>query len=449
MQTNNFFLNNSNDPFATNVTKDIFLEQKRIKVTIVTTYICIALCLIFSTLYWFREIVELAYIFVVFLFVYLSALFLIKNNNIKIAKPVLFFGVLFHTFMLSVFIGKFFDVRALYIPILIIPFLIYNIKENWMVHISVLVSLVVILLVYNVKHLPNFTKSYDIIIYNEIHYTLNIICIICMIVLSYLFQYVTNFSENELKEINEKLISSENELIKANQLKDQLIQIIAHDVRSPLASVQGVVELLKNDQLDKKDLELIADRFQKTANYTNNMLEELLEWTNSQSNKFEQHIIEFDLHSLAEKLFKNYQIKAEEKNLSLIYEGPNEIYIKSDPQLLEVVIRNLLTNAIKFSFPNNTIKIAIEKNPTKNHLLMHVIDNGVGIDQSKMTILFDSDVNKIKRGTFNEKGTGVGLLICKNLCNVLGVQIFAQSIPLVETRFTLKISTENSQPTNR
>jgi signal transduction histidine kinase len=194
---------------------------------------------------------------------------------------------------------------------------------------------------------------------------------------------------------------------------------------------------------------LIADRFQKTASYTNTMLEELLEWTNSQSNKFEQHVIEFDLHSLAEKLFKNYQIKAEEKNLSLIYEGPNEIYIKSDPQLLEVVIRNLLTNAIKFSFPNNTIKIAIEKNPIKDHLLMHVIDNGIGIDQSKMKILFDSDVNKIKRGTFNEKGTGVGLLICKNLCNVLGVQIFAQSTPLVETRFTLKISTENSQPTNR
>jgi signal transduction histidine kinase len=447
MQTNKFLLNKMNDSVITLTVNDKLSDLKRSKVTLITSYICIVLCIVFSTLYWYREIFELAFIFAFFLLVYLSALYLIKKERIKIAKPILFFGVLFHTFMLSVFIGKFFDVRALYIPILIIPFLIYNIKENWMVHISVVVSLIVILLVYNVKYLPNFSKSYDIVIYNEIHYTLNILCILCMVVLSYLFQYVTSISENELKNLNEKLTHSEEELIKANQLKDQLIQIIAHDVRSPLASVQGVVELLKNDQLDKKDLELIADQFQKTASYTNSMLEELLEWTNSQSNKFEQHVIEFDIHSLAEKLFKNYQVKAEEKNLSLIYEGPNQMYIKTDPQLLEVIIRNLLTNAIKFSFPNNTIKIAIEKNPLTNYLLLHVIDNGVGIEQNKMKALFDNDMNKIKRGTFNEKGTGVGLLICKNLCNVLDIQILAKSIPLVETRFTLKISTENLKNT--
>ncbi len=218
--------------------------------------------------------------------------------------------------------------------------------------------------------------------------------------------YTVTLQNNKLEELND-------ELDLANKAKDKFFSIISHDLKNPLTGIMGSVELLdlyfKTNNIDKVSLQI--DRLKQGTLQFRSLLNELLEWARTQSGniKFEQEY--FDLNELCKDNIETAKNLAELKEIQLIFESNqkfNQVY--ADKNMINTVIRNLLTNAIKFTNKNGFVKILITDDD-KNYSIK-VIDNGVGMSQEDINKLFRIDVSVTTIGTSKEKGTGLGLIIC-------------------------------------
>lgn len=421
----------------TGITADLSsLEAKRIVLTNFTYALCIFLCVVLGPYYHLFGYTELTWLFFFFGVYYIGSLTISFLGYTTVAKPLLFFGILTHTFFLCLFSGMVQEAKELYIPILIIPFMIYHTTERWLLIVSLAAGLMLVLLIYNAHSFPIYFKNYSDNSYMGVSYTLNIICISCMLLLSFLFTQLTESSESQLQKLNKKLEYSEEELQRMNQLKDQLIRIIAHDVRSPISSTQGVAALLKNNQLEKDDIQFLAEKIFNSAQHTQAMLDDLMTWSNSQLNVSEPVLTSFSLKPFIQKLIDSVHYKAVDKNIKFSV-LMSDIQVLSDEHMLEIVLRNLLSNAIKYSFTNGQIEVhAFESN---NAIHLEVTDYGVGIPKDKLVYIFEPRVNKSTLGTAHEKGAGVGLLICKNLMELLKISYKVESELNKRTTFTLII----------
>ena len=166
------------------------------------------------------------------------------------------------------------------------------------------------------------------------------------------------------------------------------------------------------------------------------MLDDLMTWSNSQLNVSEPVLTSFDLKPFVQKIIESVHYKAVDKNIKFSV-LMSDIQVLSDGHMLEIVLRNLLSNAIKYSFTNGQIEVhAFESN---NSIHLEVTDYGVGIPKDKLVYIFEPRVNKSTLGTAHEKGAGVGLLICKNLMELLKISYKVESESNKRTTFTLII----------
>ncbi|MFN8417390.1 MAG: HAMP domain-containing sensor histidine kinase [Cytophagaceae bacterium] len=421
----------------TGITADLSsLEAKRIVLTNFTFALCIFLCVTLGPYYHLFGYTELTWLFFFFGVYFIGSLTISFLGFNTLAKPLLFFGVLTQTFFLCLFSGMVQEAKELYIPIMIIPFMIYGRNERWLLIVSLAAALLLVLLIYNSHSFPIYFKNYSDNSYLGVSYTLNIICISCMLMLSFLFTQLTESSESQLQKLNKKLAYSEDELQRMNQLKDQLIRIIAHDVRSPISSTQGVAALLKNNQLEKDDIQFLAEKIFNSAQHTQAMLDDLMTWSNSQLNVSEPVLVSVELKPFVQKIMDGVQYKAVDKHIKFSV-LMNDLQIMTDSHMLEIILRNLLSNAIKYSFNNGQIEIHAFED--KKMVYLEVTDYGVGIPPDKLEFIFEPRPNKSTLGTAHEKGAGVGLLICKNLMELLRIDYKVQSELKKRTTFTLVI----------
>ncbi len=217
----------------------------------------------------------------------------------------------------------------------------------------------------------------------------------------------------ELALINEKLNQREKELQKINANKDKFFSIISHDLRSPFTSLLGFSEFLLSevDELSKEEIKEFAENIYKSASGTFALLENLLQWSRLQTSN-----IEFvpEMYSLTEQLNRVceiYRVNALQKNINLITEIEDGLQVYADQNMVETVMRNLLSNAIKFTPRNGSITVTA-KNRSKD-VEVKVADTGIGIEKEKLQKLFIIGENVTSEGTENEKGTGLGLILCK------------------------------------
>ncbi|MCU0415667.1 MAG: HAMP domain-containing histidine kinase [Cytophagaceae bacterium] len=412
------------------------LEAKRIVLTNFTAMLCIIICAALGPYYHLFSYSELTWMFFYFGLYYIGVLTISFLSFTTLAKPLLFFGILVHTFLLSLLSGMVQEAKELYIPILIIPFMIYHKHERWLLVLSIAIALIIVVMVYQHHMFPLFFKKYSDDSYQGISYTLNIICISCMLIQCFLFTQLTEEGEDLLQQVNTKLQQSESELQGMNSLKDQLLRIIAHDVRSPISSTQGVVTLLKNNQLEKEDITFLAEKIFQSAQHTQSMLEDVMTWSNSQLEVIQPQSESFILKEWLQEVVSSLEYKWKEKQLTIIF-LLSDISINTDKRLLEIVLRNLLTNAIKYSFVGG--EIILHAYSKANHYVLEVTDHGVGMTAEKVRNVFDATPNKSTLGTQHEKGTGVGLLICKNLLDKLNIRYEVESQAKVATTFRLFI----------
>lgn len=222
-----------------------------------------------------------------------------------------------------------------------------------------------------------------------------------------------------------------------NHLKDRLISILAHDLRAPLSTLRGLFDLLQDDSISHHELLEMIPGVLKKLEYTSDFLDTLLFWINSQMENFDASVKNFSIKELVSFEIDSYHEQALLKGITLVDSIPNALSAWADPNSIRIVIRNLITNALKFSRENDIIEISAWQEDDQK-LTVKVKDTGVGMPVEQREKLFKGKVNS-KTGTKNESGTGMGMLFCKDLVERCNGKIWVASEPGVGTEFMFTV----------
>jgi PAS domain S-box-containing protein len=227
-------------------------------------------------------------------------------------------------------------------------------------------------------------------------------------------------AEVQLQEYSEQL----KELVAT---KDKFFSIIAHDLKSPFNSILGLSEIIKNDAryLDIATIEQYAGIIYSTSNNTFRLLENLLDWARIQQSQMPFQPASLILKTIANEVIELSIEKANSKIIAIINYIPDNLIVMADRNMLNTILRNLISNALKFTSANGKVGIkAITKGNTTE---ISVEDTGTGIKQEDISKIFEIGSSFSKRGTENEKGTGLGLLLCKEFVEKHGGHIWVES----------------------
>jgi len=235
------------------------------------------------------------------------------------------------------------------------------------------------------------------------------------------------------------------ELKDANAAKDKLFAIIAHDLRGPSGSLTSFLEFLNESFNDysPEELKKILLSLYKSADDVHTLLENLLGWARSQLNKIEYRPTELQLSDVIQSSIKGLKQLAEQKQIEIKIELSDDIYIKADLNMIQTVVRNLVSNAIKFTKRGGWIIVRAEVSG-KNAVSISIADNGVGIEKSSLAGVFDISNTLHTSGTENERSTGLGLILVKEFVdrNKGSVAIESEKNKGTTVSFTLPLADE-------
>lgn len=214
------------------------------------------------------------------------------------------------------------------------------------------------------------------------------------------------------------------ELEKLNQVKDKFFSIISHDLRSPINALAGILDLLDKGAIKPEELHIHTQELKVRFNHTRTLLNNLLDWTLLQMDKLNLQATKINLYKIVEE---NIQLllPIQGKNIKLINSVPHDALGFADSNTINLVIRNLMTNALKFT--NDGGEVLIEAKTKGFEWEISVRDNGIGMKPEVIQILFDKTAPYTTRGTANEKGTGLGLILCKEFVEKNGGKIRVDS----------------------
>ena len=252
----------------------------------------------------------------------------------------------------------------------------------------------------------------------------NVKCVISVI------NDITNRKQAEFN-----LRNSEASLRELNSTKDKFFSIIAHDLKSPFNGIIGLSEIL-SEQVKEKDYEGIdtyAGIINSSSKHAMELLSNLMEWSRSQTGRIEFNPEKLDLVNMIQGIMELLRNSSEEKAIGVSLNAPLRLDLYADKAMIETVLRNLISNAIKFTPFNGKVIIALEEKV--NEYLLSVTDSGVGIDKGNFEKLFRIDRSYSTLGTNNEKGTGLGLILCKEFVEKHNGKVGLESELGVGSRF--------------
>lgn len=244
----------------------------------------------------------------------------------------------------------------------------------------------------------------------------------------------------ERKRIQEETNRINLELAELNAAKDKFFSIIAHDLKSPFQGLIGYTQILSSEYKtlsEEEKLSFIAT-IEELSRNSYRLLENLLEWARIQTGKMTINKEEFNLLIELYPTISLLKQTAKNKNISFQYSIDNSIFINADKNILSAVIRNLVANSIKFTRPGGSITLNAVK--SDGHIEISVADTGIGIEQEILDDLFKIGKSISRRGTANEDGTGLGLLLCKEMVEKHGGRIWAESQAGKGSRFSFTIN---------
>ena len=279
----------------------------------------------------------------------------------------------------------------------------------------------------------NYTKSGDVIECNWYNSVLSDNKGEMISVLS-LIEDITERRKNE-----QKLLESREKYKELNDTKDKFFSIIAHDLKGPFTSIIGFSELMV-EETERKDLDKIkeyAGIIYNSSWRAMDLLTNLFEWAKMQTGRTEFVRKDFDLSAVIIEATELFRDAALHKSITLTFENAGPLIVNADRSMISTVMRNLISNAVKFTYPEGRIIISATKN--NNEALVSVTDDGVGISNDQLYKLFKIDVSSSTTGTGGEQGTGLGLLLCKDFVLKHGGRIWAESEPARGSTFTFTI----------
>ena len=248
--------------------------------------------------------------------------------------------------------------------------------------------------------------------------------------------------EEQHQEIHEqKLVLEE-----LNGVKDKMFSIIAHDFRSPLNTIQGVLSLLHLDALSEDELRELLPDLTRKVDASINLLDNLLHWSRSQMQGIKVNPSNFVLRKVISETIAHMHQLATQKDILIQVFVDDTLRVHADLEMTRLVVRNLLSNAIKFSYEGHAIHIEVHQGNAPSHnqalsndqAVVSITDFGIGISQDVLQDLFDRSGYSTK-GTAQEKGTGLGLNLCQECVEINGGEIWANSNDQGVTTFSFSI----------
>jgi len=236
------------------------------------------------------------------------------------------------------------------------------------------------------------------------------------------------FNDITAQKLAEKtLLQSERRLRELNATKDKFFSIIAHDLKNPFNDLMGFSQLLdiNIEKYDNTKIKQFVNIIHQSSKLAYNLLENLLDWSRSQTGTLQFNPEEFLLNEIISENIDLLSSNANNKNIKIFTEIDDESTVFADKNMIRTVIRNLISNAIKYTNQGGYIKIVTSK---VNHFLkLSILDNGIGISEKNLEKIFQIDESYSTPGTEREKGTGLGLILCKEFTDKNKGSIWAES----------------------
>jgi signal transduction histidine kinase len=229
---------------------------------------------------------------------------------------------------------------------------------------------------------------------------------------------------NLLVEHQEEIKRRSTELEQLNQVKDKFFSIISHDLRSPINALSGLLNLVENKQITQEEFANLTKELKIQFNHTRTLINNLLDWALLQMDKLKIQPEKINLATIVDDNFKLLS-SLHLKEIQLVNNLAPDMIGWGDLNMINLVFRNLILNAIKFSEPGGVIEISATHKD--GSYVVGVKDYGVGISEEVQKLLFDKTYGYSTRGTANEKGTGLGLILCKEFVEKNGGQIWLES----------------------
>lgn len=243
------------------------------------------------------------------------------------------------------------------------------------------------------------------------------------------------------------LRKSNEELQKLNEMKDKFFSIVSHDLRSPFAGILTMTDILNHhiDKFSKDELVDMLRSLNKTAQQTYKFIEDLLEWSRSQMGRIQMNIEKEDLSSIIAGTLLTLNQQAELKNITIENNVPIGTYAFFDNNMMATIVRNLISNAIKFTHKGGKVSLNSEQTTIqgKPFVRLSVSDTGVGMNEDKISQLFSLEKVQSTPGTEKEKGTGLGIVICRDFIEKMGGKISVESKLNEGTTFYVDIPAED------
>ncbi|WP_353779806.1 ATP-binding protein [Winogradskyella sp. 3972H.M.0a.05] len=238
-----------------------------------------------------------------------------------------------------------------------------------------------------------------------------------------------------LQKENDTYLEQVTNLEEINKVKDRLFSIVSHDLKDSISSIKAFIDLLKEDSITKKEFYKLIPELSENADNASLLLFNLLNWSKSQMQNLESKPELFNIKDVFETKIALVEQKVEQKRIVLIDESQSD-FVYADRSMIEIVIQNLITNAVKFSRVGDVITVSSQE--VNGNIIFCVEDTGVGISKENIDKLFGNEAFTTI-GTKNEKGTGLGLTICKELVELNKGRIWVESQIGVGSKFFVEL----------
>ena len=241
------------------------------------------------------------------------------------------------------------------------------------------------------------------------------------------------------KKAEHTLIASEQRLRELNATKDKFFSIIAHDLKNPFNDLMGFTQLLalNIDKYEKSKIEQFVQIIHQSSRLAYNLLENLLDWSRAQTGTLKFNPEKVNINKLVAENIELLESTAQNKNIKIYSELSNDLFAIADKNMVRTIIRNLISNAIKYTNQGGIIKI--QSYIGKDYCELSIADNGIGISSENIDKLFKIDESFSTIGTEREKGTGLGLILCKEFVEKNGGELWVKSQPNKGSTFSFTL----------
>lgn len=250
----------------------------------------------------------------------------------------------------------------------------------------------------------------------------------------------------DLRRKNEEIQRQKEALQQLNATKDKFFSILAHDIKSPLNSLTAFLSIMTNhlDEMSREDILFMSNNLNKSVKNLYGLLENVLAWSRSQMGILEYKPQKIDIYALVEENLQLHSISAQNKGIELINLVEKNIYAFADINSVNAILRNLISNAIKFTSTDG--KVIISASKEEDFIKISIEDTGIGMNEYALSKIFDISARYSTKGTANESGTGLGLVLVKEFVEKNNGQISVKSQEGVGTCFTFTLPKFEDDP---